>query len=161
MRDALPPPTSARSDRQIPAARVLFCRFSTLSSPHLGMEPSETPSVVHLAPETGGKCTTDEYEFGSTVDPWRQGFSNRKLLENFTDVFRSVVGSRGWGRSDREDFRRGVYFCRFSTLGPERQNTSPPAGICSQLFSRRPDKRQDKFRPAGKNPAAFEDRYFS
>jgi len=83
-----------------------------------------------------------------------------KILPTFWAP-RLVVGSRGWGPSDRKDFRRGVYFCRFSTLGPERQNTSPPAGICSPLFSRRPDKRQDKFRPAGKNTAAFEDRYFS
>ena len=25
---------------------------------------------MYLASETGGKCTTDEYEFGSSVDPW-------------------------------------------------------------------------------------------
>ena len=69
------------------------------------------PSVVHLAPETGGKCTTDEYGFGSTVDPWRQGFSNRKLLENFTDVLGTQVGGR------------------LARLGPERQKRFPPRSL--------------------------------
>jgi len=36
---------------QIPAGRVLFCRFSTLERrPHLGMEPSETPICCTFSP---------------------------------------------------------------------------------------------------------------